>query len=52
MHDTDAPDRANVGGLRRRAESTDASAPRDSTARAATESYPLRFALAHTARER
>ena len=52
MHDTDAPDRANVGGLRRRAERTDASAPMDSAPRAATDGYRLRFALAHTARGR
>ena len=52
MHDTDAPDRANVSRLRRRAKRTDASAPKDYAARAATDSYPPRFALAYAARRR
>jgi hypothetical protein len=49
MHETDAPDRANVDGLRRRAQATNANVPRGTAVRAVTQSHPLNFALGHTA---
>ena len=52
MHDTDALDRAIVGGLRRWAQRADESSPADTGDRLATGGHSLRFALAHTARGR